>query len=108
MCEQKGLMIVTLRALIELKLKMTEDFAGEARKAYDDNRYKDAIELYQKGIAVEPEAGRLHASLAGVYFTIGDYNNCIAECRKSIQLSVNDARIYGMLANALRKTNQHS
>jgi tetratricopeptide (TPR) repeat protein len=83
---------------------MADNFAELARKAYDDNKYQEAIELYLKAIAASPEVGRLHANLAGVYCTVDDHANCILECRRALELAATEPRIYGLLANSLRKT----
>ena len=72
---------------------MTENYAQQAKRAYLESRYQEALELYGKAVADHPESPELHMNLAAVYCTIDDHINCIVECRKVLELSSQEPRV---------------
>jgi tetratricopeptide (TPR) repeat protein len=77
------------------KYKLTEEarkYFVQAEGAFGDKSYKDAVELYNKGLDAAPWYAMGHYNLAIIYGEqTGDYEGAILEMEQYLQLSPNAA-----------------
>ncbi len=101
---------VEARALYTLALVYAKDFKGadalaagdlavlgdtRVIQAYADlGQYKKIVEIGKMKIALDPNNGQYHVSLAAAYLKAGDRQSAIAEIRKTIEL-VPDFKVKG-------------
>lgn len=57
-----------------------------AGQLYAEQRYDQAIPLFQKVVEMDPRHGNAYALLGGSYFQLGDYPQAIAAFERAIQL----------------------
>lgn len=75
----------------ELKVPLLYDSATEAQLALgrfymDKKRFTKAIVEYKKAVALEPNSARVHSHLETAYWSMGQMDRAIEECKKTIQL----------------------
>lgn len=90
----------------------TEKDLGNA--AYKAKDFSKAIEHYDKAIEICPNEITYYTNKAAVYFQKGEYDTCIEECNKGIEISkegyydyVKLAKAYARKGNALFKQNKY-
>ena len=80
--------------------------------AYQNNRYEDAIDLYNKalrdGCPEHSEAGMAYTGLAGAYADKGDLQEGLSIARKGLDIYPDYPNLHGMLGNLLWKSGDRS
>jgi Flp pilus assembly protein TadD len=64
-----------------------EELLHLALKAMEDERDAEAIGLLKRGLALDPEDGRLHYLLGALHAQIGMYERAIGELQRAVQLA---------------------
>src|SRR5581483_1657510 len=65
----------------------------------EDARYNDAIQMYQRGLAIEPDMPQLHNQLSSVYLELGQKNEAVERAQRYLALS-GEPNAYDTLALA--------
>jgi tetratricopeptide (TPR) repeat protein len=64
-----------------------EEWLKKGNKAYDAKNYDEAISMYKKAIAINPDLAEPHANLGAVYAKKGMLDEAIAEYKKAIAIN---------------------
>ena len=72
---------------------------GNAR--FEARAFREASELYSKGLSAEPEDVALICNRAAAFLCDGKLNDCISDCRRAILLRANYVKAHQRLAQAL-------
>lgn len=62
--------------------------------AFEESRYDDALEIYQRLIEAEPEEPALRTSLAGALGAIGDYDGALEQLESALELDPLNVEAY--------------
>ncbi len=77
---------------------------------HDQGAYDSAIAIYQKALAIRPEAPIAHYEISYSYYEKGDYDKAISHCRKAMVVGDNSylpaVIIYGSILDETGKTKQ--
>ncbi len=70
-------------------------------------RYREALTVAQKGLAIDPECSRSLNSLANAYTRLGLWEGAEEACRRILALNPTDGPALNLLAQALRRQGQY-
>ena len=78
-----------------------QDFVNEANKAYSDDKYEQAIELYNKAKAEKGESSNLYYNIANCYYRLGQVGEAVLYYERALKLNPgnDDARYNLKLVN---------
>ncbi|PIR20108.1 MAG: hypothetical protein COV45_09050 [Deltaproteobacteria bacterium CG11_big_fil_rev_8_21_14_0_20_47_16] len=88
---------------LSLRLYLSEDYSGLGAAWFFKNDYDLALDEYDKGVALDPDAANIYENRSITFFKKGDYDRAIVEARKGIKIHPKRAELYCALANALRE-----
>eukprot|EP00871_Galdieria_phlegrea_P001519 jgi/Galph1/2368/GphlegSOOS_G1041.1 len=86
-------------------------------QCYKNRQFTQAIEHYNKAMEWDPLNVSLLTNRAAVYFEMGEYDQCLEDCQKAIELNQQHslrtdyriiARAYARMANAYWKKNDYA
>lgn len=80
--------------------KRAKEYGNEAYKKKD---FVAALEHYQKAIEHDPSDITFYNNVAAVYFEQKDYNKCIAECEKGIEIGRENRADFKLISKALTR-----
>lgn len=63
-----------------------ESMYTRAGQFYAQQKYREAIPLFQRVVELDPRHGNAHALLGGAYLQLGDYPQAISAFERAIQL----------------------
>lgn len=72
---------------------VNQDIIAEANKAYTENKFKNAIELYKKVITGGYESAELYYNLGNTYFKTNDYPAALLYYEKAKKLDPSNEKI---------------
>ncbi|CAI7047440.1 BEM_collapsed_G0003680.mRNA.1.CDS.1 [Saccharomyces cerevisiae] len=78
--------------------EIAENFKKQGNELYKAKRFKDARELYSKGLAVECEDKSINESLyanrAACELELKNYRRCIEDCSKALTINPKNVKCY--------------
>ena len=96
-----ALFTVVLLLLLGLKFLLPTialHYHNEGLEALKKDRYSDALKLYKRAIALNPDLAETHYDLGNVYIETGQYDLAISENRRAIELKDTFEKAYNNLA----------
>lgn len=84
--------------------EVAENFKKQANELYKVKRYRDAREIYLKGISIECDDTKvneaLYANLAACEMELKNYRRCINYCQKALQYNPKNIKCYYRMGKA--------
>jgi len=84
-------------------------------EAYKKKAFTTALEHYKRAVELDPTEMTFLNNIAAVYFEQGDYDNCIKECEKAIEVGRENradfkiiAKAYSRIANSFLKVKNYA
>lgn len=93
-----------VRVAGELRLRVTTERLADARNAFEQGRFEDAVSAYADVIAASPDSGFLYVERARAMARAGDADGALEEVRRASALDPNDVeaiRLEGGLLETL-------
>lgn len=82
----------------------------QGNELYKQRKFDEALNAYSKAIELDPNDITFYTNKAAVYFEMNDYEKCISECEKAIEVGRENqadfklvAKAYARMANAYVK-----
>lgn len=72
-------------------------------EAYKKKSFDEAIKHYEEAIAQDPTDITFYSNLAAVYFELKDYDKCVAECEKGIEIGRENRADFKLIAKAFAR-----
>ncbi|AJQ01309.1 AIC_G0003390.mRNA.1.CDS.1 [Saccharomyces cerevisiae] len=90
--------------------EIAENFKKQGNELYKAKRFKDARELYSKGLAVEREDKSINESLyanrAACELELKNYRRCIEDCSKALTINPKNVKCYYRTSKAFFQLNK--
>ena len=90
--------------------EIAENFKKQGNELYKAKRFKDARELYSKGLAVECEDKSINESLyanrAACELELKNYRRCIEDCSKALTINPKNVKCYYRTSKAFFQLNK--
>jgi suppressor of tumorigenicity protein 13 len=78
----------------EEKLELSEKAKDQAKIAFSEGKYQEALQFYSESIQLNPNSASLVAKRAEVQLKLGNYAAAVKDCDKAIALNKNSANAY--------------
>jgi tetratricopeptide (TPR) repeat protein/DNA-binding winged helix-turn-helix (wHTH) protein len=92
---------MAVRALYDITAKYPQETESYFRLGFmlrhSMNRYEEAMQVFEQGIAADPEAKEIYNQLGFVYAKFGRYEEAIAAHRRYVQLAPDEPNAYDSL-----------
>lgn len=78
------------------------DLRSEAARHYSEQQYQDAVNSYEKAIALNPTNALFYAKRGQAYLKLNKPNACIRDCDRALELNCDSAAAYKFRGRAQR------
>lgn len=85
----------------EKKQALEEKNSGNA--AYKQKNFDKALEHYNKAVELDPTEITYHLNIAAVYFEQKEYEKCISQCEKAIEIGRENRADFKLIAKAFTR-----
>eukprot|EP00127_Corallochytrium_limacisporum_P001419 Clim_evm41s55 gene=Clim_evmTU41s55 len=82
---------------------LAEEAKAEGNKHYKAKEFEQAIACYSKAIELDPDTINYYSNRAAVYFEMKDFDNCIADCQKAVEVGRAHRADYKLVSKALTR-----
>lgn len=90
--------------------EVAENFKNQGNELYKCKRFKDARELYTKGIEIDCDDDKINDSLyanrAACELEIKNYGKCLADCRAALQFNPKNLKCFYRIGKAFMAINK--
>lgn len=90
--------------------EIAENFKNQGNDLYKSKRYKDAREIYSKGIDVKCDVPSINESLyanrAACELEIKNYRRCITDCKRALQYNAKNLKCFYRMGKAFSALNK--
>uniref|UniRef100_A0A336K8R8 CSON000625 protein n=1 Tax=Culicoides sonorensis TaxID=179676 RepID=A0A336K8R8_CULSO len=97
-------------ALLNVSPERKEEAEGmknEGNRLMKEEKYQEAINMYNKAIALDATNPVFYCNRAAAFSRIGDYNRAAEDCKMSLKYDPKYSKAYGRLGLAYSKMNKH-
>jgi tetratricopeptide (TPR) repeat protein len=81
------------------------DYHNQCEKLLSEEKYEEAITLYQKALQLRPDYFKFHYNLGKVFYKLGKYEQAIASFEQAAKLQPDEIGVYQYLGDAKFKIN---
>lgn len=85
------------------KKRKANDFKALGNQCYKEKKFAEAIEHYTKAIETMPEEITYYNNLAAVKFEQKDYDGCIEQCKKAIEVGRTERADYKIVGKSFAR-----
>ncbi|CAR23550.1 HSP70/90 family co-chaperone CNS1 [Lachancea thermotolerans CBS 6340] len=90
--------------------EVAENFKNQGNDLYRAKRYKDAREIYNRGIDIKCDDSKVNESLfsnrAACELELKNYRRCVNDCKRALQYNVKNIKCYYRIAKAFLLLNK--
>lgn len=72
-------------------------------ESYKNKSFDEAIKHYEEAIAQDPTDITFYSNLAAVYFELKDYDKCVAECERGVEIGRENRADFKLIAKAFAR-----
>ncbi|XP_063707185.1 small glutamine-rich tetratricopeptide repeat-containing protein alpha-like [Culicoides brevitarsis] len=84
-----------------------ESMKNEGNRLMKEEKYQEALNMYNKAIALDATNAVFYCNRAAAFSRIGDYNRAAEDCKMSLKYDPKYSKAYGRLGLAYSKMNKH-
>lgn len=89
------------KTIAEEKLKQEASLVEQGNQAFNDGKFKEALDFYQKFLADNPEFYQLNINIGNCHKELGEFDEAVAAFQKVIELAKEDEKDIPLKAKAL-------
>lgn len=89
------------KTIAEEKLKQEASLVEQGNQAFNDGKFKEALDFYQKFLADNPEFYQLNINIGNCHKELGEFDEAVTAFQKVIELAKEDEKDIPLKAKAL-------